>query len=360
MNAVGEAVRPTLAVVGATGAVGRMMLEMLDQRVDVWGEVRLLASARSAGTVMTVRGEDVTVRELTRGNLDGVDVALFFVPTDVARAWAPIAVEAGAVVVDNSRAFRAEPDVPLVVKAFNPAQIRNRPRGIISSPTGSTLVMLDAIGALHSGWGLTHLVVTTLESASGAGIAGMNRLAAEMDAVAGEPGLGRRIGDVRRHVESVVPGESPFAAPLALNVVPWVGREAGAGWSTGEMSIRDELRKILDAPSLHVSVTSIRVPVMSAHAMTVHAQFENHITLDDARTALMQAPSVVVLDDIEHEEWPTPVDVSGSDPTFVGRLRHTKDFPDAIDLFICGDNLRKGGATNSAEIAEALAAELTA
>lgn len=360
MNAVGERSRPTLAIVGATGAVGEVMLDLLSQRADVWGEIRLLASADTAGTVRSVRGEDVVVRELTRDHLDGVDVAMFLVPAEIAHKWAPIAVEMGAVVIDNSRAFRAEPDVPLVVHAFNPAQIRNRPRGIISSPTCSTLVMLDAIGALHSGWGLTSLIVTTFESASAAGSRGRDRLYDEIDAVAGDRSLGRHIGDVRRVINQRLPEESPFPAPLALNVVPWVGTEAGAGWNTGEMSVRDEIRKVLVAPALRVAATCVRVPVVSAHAMSVHAEFENRISLDDARTALLQAPGVVVLDDVEHDEWPTPVDVTGSDPTFVGRLRKTPDYPNGVDLFICGDNLRKGAATNTAQIAEELAAELGA
>lgn len=358
MNAVGDRSRPSLAIVGATGAVGSVMRDLLSQRADIWGEIRLLASSRSAGQTRSVRGEDVVVRELTADNLDGVDVAMFLVPSEVALRWAPVAVEGGAVVVDASRAFRAEPGVPLVVHAFNRAQVRNRPRGIISSPTGATLVMLDAIGALHSGWGLTDLVVTTFESASGAGTSGVERLYDEVEAVAGDRGLGRHIGDVRRHIDERLAPRSPFPAPLAMNVVPWVGTEAGAGWNTGEMSIRDEFRKVLDRPSLRVAATCVRVPVVSAHAMSVHAQFENVISIDQARTALLQAPSVVVLDDIEHDEWPTPVDVTGSDPTFVGRLRQTQDFPNAVDLFICGDNLRRGAATNAAQIAEELATEL--
>ena len=362
MNAVGERPRPTLAIVGATGAVGAVMLDVLSQRKDVWGEIRLLSSPRSAGRTMSVRGEDVPVRELRPEALDGVDVAVFLVPPEVAVEYAPVAVAAGAVVVDASRAFRAEQDVPLVVHGYNTAQIANRPRGIISSPTGATLVLLDAVGALHSGWGLTDLVVTTLEAASGAGEAGVERLHQEIESVAGERGLGRHIGDVRRHIDSRLPATapSPFPAPLALNVVPWSGRAAGEGWSTAEMSMRDELRKILDRPSLHVAATCIRVPVLSSHAMAVHARLERPVDLEGVRTAFLQAPDVVVLDDIDHDDWPTPVDVTGSDPTFVGRLRQTADFPDAVDFVVCGDNLRKGAATNAAQIAEVLAAELGA
>lgn len=359
MTPVGDRSRPTLAVVGATGALGAVMLEMLSQREDVWGEIRLLASAQSAGRRLPVRGEDVVVREITADNFDGVDVAMFLVPAAVALRWAPIAVEAGAVVIDSSRAFRREEDVPLVVSGYNGAQARNRPRGIISAPTSSCLVMLDTLGALHSGWGMTDVVVTTFEPASGAGLAGVERLHDESEAVAGERRLGSTIGDVRRHIDDRLPTSSPFPAPLALNVIPWVGEPAGEGWSSGEMSIRDELRKVLDLPQLKVAATCMRVPVVTGFAMSVHVRFERAITLDEARTALLQAPSVVVLDDIEHDEWPTPVDVTGSDPTFVGRLRKTADFPHSVEFVVVGDNLRKGGALNTALIAEYLAAELT-
>ncbi|MDO5628659.1 MAG: aspartate-semialdehyde dehydrogenase [Mobilicoccus sp.] len=355
---MGERSRPTLAVVGATGAVGGVMLDLLTQRADVWGEIRLLASSSSAGRTLSVRGEDVVVRELTAANLEGVDVAMFLVPAEVALRFAPIAVDEGAVAIDASRAFRAEHDVPLVAHAYNRAQVRNRPRGILSSPTSSALVMLDALGALHGGWGLTDLVVTTFEAASGGGLTGIGRLYDEHDAVAGDRSLGRHIGDVRRHIDDRLSDDSPFPAPVALNVVPWVGTATGDGWSSAEMSIRDEFRKIFDLPHLKVAATCVRVPVVSAHAMSVHARFERTISLDQARTALLQAPSVVVLDDIEHDEWPTPVDVTGSEPTFVGRLRQSSDFPHSVEFFVAGDNLRKGGALNVAHIAEDLAAEL--
>lgn len=352
MNGVGERGRPTLAVVGATGAVGGVLLDLVDQRADVWGAVRLLASDDEAGRVLPVRGEDVEVQPLTERALAGADVAVFCVPAEVSRVWAPAAVDAGVVVVDNSGVFTGSDGVPLVVEGFNGAQIHNRPRGIISSPTCSTLLMLDAIGALHSGWGLTELVVTTFHSASGVGRAGVERLYDETAAVAGDRTLGRHIGDVRRHVDGQLSSPSPFPAPLALNVVPWVGGEADDGWSSAEASIRGELRMLLDRPGLPVSATCVQVPVVAAHAMSVHAEFEGEVTLEEARRALHQAPSVVVLDDVEHDEWPTPVDVTGSDPTFVGRMRQRQGDATSIDFFVCGDNLRKGAATNTVKIAE--------
>ena len=353
--------RPTLAVVGATGAVGSVMLQILSTRRDVWGEIRLVASARSAGKLLTVRGEQVAVQELTPEVFDGVDVAMFDVPDEVSARWAPVAVERGAIVVDNSGAFRMDHDVPLVVPEVNPAQARNRPRGIISNPNCTTLTMMDALGALHRGWGLTSLVVASYQAASGAGQPGADRLYDELEVVAGNRGLGQRAGDVRSVVEDKLgDAPSPFPAPLALNVVPWAGSLKDGGWSSEELKVRNESRKILGIPDLRVSATCVRVPVVTTHSLAVHATFQRDLTVEDARQALIEAPSVVLLDDPAKGEFPTPADVVGSDPTWVGRLRQSLDFPNSLDLFICGDNLRKGAALNTAQIAELLAEELTA
>ncbi|WP_319643811.1 aspartate-semialdehyde dehydrogenase [Gephyromycinifex aptenodytis] len=350
--------RPTLAVVGATGAVGSVMRALLSEREDVWGEIRLIASARSAGRVLSVRGEDVVVQELSAQALDGVDVAMFDVPKDVSLEWAPIAVQQGAVVIDNSSAFRMDPQVPLVVAEVNPAQIRNRPRGIISNPNCTTLVMMNTLGALHAGWELEEIVVSTYQAASGLGQPGMDRLYDEIEVVAGDRQLGQQIGDVRRRIDNELDQSSPFPAPLAMNVVPWVGDAGEEGWSSEELKVRAESRKILGLPTLRVSATCVRVPVVTTHSLSVHARFHKRITVEDAREALVQAPNVVLFDDINHDEWPTPVDVVGSDPMFVGRLRQATDFPNALDFFVCGDNLRKGAALNTSQIAEALCQEL--
>ena len=352
--------KPTLAVVGATGAVGSVMLQILSQRQDVWGEIRLVASARSAGKVLQVRGQDVVVQELTPEVFDGVDVAMFDVPDEVSAQWAPIAVERGAVAVDNSGAFRMDPEVPLVVPEVNPAQVRNRPKGIISNPNCTTLTMMDALGALHAGWELKELVVASYQAASGAGQPGVDRLYDELEVVAGHRELGQHTGDVRAAIADKLGDDSPFPAPLALNVVPWAGSLKDDGWSSEELKVRNESRKILGIPDLKVSATCVRVPVVTTHSLAVHAVFDKPLTVDAARQALIEAPSVVVLDDPQAGEWPTPADVVGSDPTFVGRIRQALDFPNTIDLFVCGDNLRKGAALNTAQIAELVAAELTA
>jgi len=351
--------KPTLAVVGATGTVGTVMLNILSQRSDVWGEIRLIASAHSAGKVLRVRGEDVVVLALTPEVFDGVDVAMFDVPDEIAGQWAPIAVSHGVVVVDNSGAFRMDSEVPLVVPEVNPAQVRNRPKGIISNPNCTTLTMIDALGALHAGWGLKELVVASYQAASGAGKAGIDRLYDEIEVLAGNREVGQHAGNVRAIVSDKLGEDSPFPAPLALNVVPWAGSLKEDGWSSEELKVRNESRKILGIPDLKVSATCVRVPVITTHSLVVHAVFERPLTADAARQALVEAPSVVVLDDPGAGEWPTPADVVGSDPTFVGRIRQAMDFPNTIDLFVCGDNLRKGAALNTAQIAELLAQEFT-
>jgi aspartate-semialdehyde dehydrogenase len=351
--------KPTLAVVGATGAVGTVMLDLLSTRENVWGEIRLLASARSAGKVLRCRGEDLVVQELTEESFDGVDVAMFDVPDEVSAKWAPIAASRGAVAVDNSGAFRMDPDVPLVVPEVNPAQVGNRPKGIIANPNCTTLTMMDALGALHARWGLRELVVASYQAASGAGQPGIDRLYDELDVVAGNRSLGQVTGDVRRTVNNKLGDGSPFPAPLALNVVPWAGSVKDDGWSSEELKVRNESRKILGIPDLKVSATCVRVPVVTTHSLAVHAVFEHDIDVADARQALVEAPSVVVIDDPANGDFPTPADVVGSDPTFVGRLRQALDFPNTLELFVCGDNLRKGAALNTAQIAELVAAELT-
>jgi aspartate-semialdehyde dehydrogenase len=335
------------------------MLDILSTRHDAWGEITLLASARSAGRKLRCRGEDYVVEELTEDSFDGIDVAMFDVPDEVSAHWAPIAVAAGTVVVDNSGAFRMDPDVPLVVPEVNSLQARHRPKGIIANPNCTTLTMMDALGALHSRWGLCELVVASYQAASGAGQAGVERLYDEIDVVAGNRELGHYPGDVRRAVSNKLGEDSPFPGPLALNVIPMAGSPREGGWSSEELKVRNESRKILGIPHLKVSATCVRVPVVTTHSLAVHAVFEGPIDVDEARQALIEAPSVVVIDDPGRGEFPMPADVVGSDPTFVGRLRQALDFPNTLELFVCGDNLRKGAALNTAQIAELVAAQLS-
>jgi aspartate-semialdehyde dehydrogenase len=346
--------RPTLAVVGATGAVGTVMLDLLSSRADIWGEIRLIASPRSAGRRLAVRGEDIEVVALAEDVFDGVDVAMFDVPDELSAQWAPVAAAHGAVAVDNSGAFRMDPDVPLVVPEVNPQDVANRPRGIIANPNCTTLSMVVALGALHRAFELTELVAASYQAASGAGQAGIDTLYAQLDKVAGTRTLGQRAGDLR----SVVGDLGPFPAPLALNVVPWAGSLKEDGWASEELKVRNESRKILGLPSLKVAVTCVRVPVVTTHSVAIHAVFGRPVTAQDAWQVLRAAPGVVVADDPAAGEFPTPADVVGTDPTWVGRVRQSLDEPRALDFFVCGDNLRKGAALNTAQIAELVAAEL--
>ncbi|WP_018683927.1 aspartate-semialdehyde dehydrogenase [Actinokineospora enzanensis] len=351
---------PVLALVGATGAVGTMMIDILNGRAEwPWGEVRLIASPRSAGKKLTVRGQELTVQALAPEVFDGVDVAMFDVPDEVSAEWAPIAAARGAIAVDNSGAFRMDDQVPLVVPEVNQDKVTTRPRGIIANPNCTTLSMMAAIGALHHAFGLRELVVASYQAASGAGQAGIDRLYAEYAAVSGKQ-VGTRAGDVREALTAagLSQEDSPFPAPLAMNVVPWAGSLKEDGWASEELKVRNESRKILGIPDLKVSATCVRVPVVTTHSLAVHATFASPVTVAKAQEIFAGQPSIVLVDDPATGKFPTPADVVGGDPTYVGRIRQALDFPNTLDFFVCGDNLRKGAALNTYEIAESLISTL--
>ena len=352
-GAAAAARKPALAVVGATGAVGTVMIDLLSTRKDIWGEIRLIASPRSTGRKLTVRGRQAEVVALSQDAFNGIDVAMFDVPDEVSAEWAPAAVSRGAVAVDNSGAFRMDPDVPLVVPEVNPEQLANRPKGIIANANCTTLSMIVAMGALHRAFGLEALVIASYQAASGAGQAGIDTLYAQLDKVAGTRSLGQRAGDVRAAVGDL----GPFPAPLAMNVIPWAGSLKADGWSSEELKMRNESRKILGLPSLRVSATCVRVPVVTTHSVAVHATFSQPVGREEAWDVLRAAPGVVLADDPAAGEFPTPADVVGTDPSWVGRVRQSLNDPRTIELFVCGDNLRKGAALNTAQIAELVAAE---
>jgi aspartate-semialdehyde dehydrogenase len=344
--------KPSLAVVGATGAVGTVMLDILSKRKDVYGEIRLIASARSAGKKLICRGQELTVVALTPEAFEGIDIAMFDVPDEVSKEWAPIAASKGCVVVDNSGAFRMDKDVPLVVPEVNPDQVKNRSKGIISNPNCTTLSMIVALGALHKQYGLKELVVASYQAASGAGQSGIDTLRDQINKVA-NTSAGDTAGDVRK----VISNHGPFPAPLALNVIPWAGSLKEDGYSSEELKVRNESRKILGIANLKVSATCVRVPVLTTHSLAVHAIFEKEVSRQVAQDVLKNAAGVELVDDPENHKFPTPADVVGTDPTWVGRVRKSLDDPNALDLFVCGDNLRKGAALNTAQIAELVAAE---
>ncbi|MDQ3406411.1 MAG: aspartate-semialdehyde dehydrogenase [Actinomycetota bacterium] len=349
---------PVLALVGATGAVGTVMIDILNSRERwPWSEVRLIASPRSAGKKITVRGTELTVVALAPEVFDGVDVAMFDVPDAVSAQWAPVAAERGAVAVDNSGAFRMDDDVPLVVPEVNADKVAERPRNIISNPNCTTLSMMASLGALHREFELRELVVASYQAASGGGQDAVDRLNAEVAAVAGKQ-LGERAGDVREALAAagLNQQDSPFPAPLVLNVVPWAGSLKADGWTSEELKVRNEARKILGIPDLKVSATCVRVPVVTTHSLAVHATFARPVTVEQAHAIFTAQSSIVLIDDPEKLQFPMPADVVGNDPTYVGRVRQALDFPNTLDFFVCGDNLRKGAALNTYEIAESIAA----
>ena len=331
------------------------MLELLSARRNGWGEIRLIASARSAGKQLSCRGEQLTVRELTPEAFDGVDVAMFDVPDEVSLEWAPVVAALGVTVVDNSAAFRMDPEVPLVVPEVNKEALRHRPRNIVSNANCTTMAMIMAIAPLHHEYSLRELVLASYQAASGAGQFGVDTLHDQLSKVAGDRSLGSRPGNVRQAVGDDL---GPFSAPLALNVVPWSGAHEPLGWSSEELKLRNESRKILGLPALKVSATCVRVPVVTGHSSAVHAVFGSEVTAEGARQALRNAPGVILVDDPEAAEFPMPIDAVGTDPSWVGRIRRAMDDPRALDLFITGDNMRKGAALNTVQIAELLAAEL--
>jgi aspartate-semialdehyde dehydrogenase len=344
--------KPSLAVVGATGAVGTVMLDILSKRKNVYGEIRLIASAKSAGKKLICRGEELTVVALSPEAFKGIDIAMCDVPDEVSLEWAPIAASKGCVVVDNSGAFRMDKDIPLVVPEVNPEQVKNRPKGIISNPNCTTLSMIVAMGALNKEYVLKELVVASYQAASGAGQSGLDILRKQIREVA-NTAVGDNGGDIR----NVVKDNGPFPAPLALNVIPWAGSLKEDGYSSEELKVRNESRKILGLPNLKVSATCVRVPVLTTHSLAVHAIFEKEVSRKAAQDVLKNAAGVELVDEPENYKFPTPADVVGTDPTWVGRVRKSLDDPAALDLFVCGDNLRKGAALNTAQIAELVALE---
>jgi aspartate-semialdehyde dehydrogenase len=344
--------KPSLAVVGASGAVGTVMLDILSNRKDVYGEIRLIASARSAGKKLICRGQELTVVALSPEAFEGIDIAMFDVPDEVSLEWAPIAASKGCVVVDNSGAFRMDDQVPLVVPEVNPEQVKNRPKGIISNPNCTTLSMIVAMGALHKEYVLKELVVASYQAASGAGQSGLDILRKQINEVANTA-----VGDIAGDIRNVIKDNGPFPAPLALNVIPWAGSLKQDGYSSEELKVRNESRKILGLKDLKVSATCVRVPVLTTHSLAVHAIFSKEVSRQVAQNVLKNAAGVELVDDPENHKFPTPADAVGTDPTWVGRVRKSLDDSNALELFVCGDNLRKGAALNTSQIAELVAAE---
>lgn len=327
----------TVAILGATGAVGREMKKILEERKFPVGKLKLLASARSAGKQETFRGRCVAIEEATPESFRGVDLVLGAAENDIARKFAPYIREAGAVLVDNSSAFRLDETVPLVVPEVNGADAL-RHKGIVANPNCSTIITVTAVAALNRLSPIRTMVASTYQAVSGAGTAGMAELQEQMAALA--------------HGDTVQCRAFPHQ--IAYNLIPQIGGEQFLGYTSEEMKLQNEGRKILHLPELAVSCTCVRVPVVRSHSISVTLTFDRPISVEEAREAIAAAPGCRLTDDLSHAVYPMPLDTSDQDLVFVGRIRPDLTNPNGITLWCCGDQIRKGAATNAVQIAELL------
>jgi len=345
----------SVAIVGATGQVGTVMREILIERSFPIGELRLFATARSAGTSVEFGGHTVEIEDVATADPAGIDIALFSAGATGSRAHAPRFAEAGAVVIDNSSAWRMDPEVPLVVSEVNPHAIAQAVKGIIANPNCTTMAAMPVLKPLDAEAGLQRLIVSTYQAVSGSGLAGANELLGQVEGVLAQ-------GDTLRlvHDGSAVdfPAPEKYVAPIAFDVIPFAGNlvDDGDNETDEEKKLRNESRKILELPDLRVAGTCVRVPVFTGHSLSIHAEFAGDITSERAREILADAPGVAL------EEVPTPLRAAGSDPSFVGRIRADQSAPEGkgLVLFLSNDNLRKGAALNAVQIAELVAASLGA
>ena len=334
-----------VAVVGATGQVGGVMLDILAERGFPVAALRVFASARSAGRTFAWNDREVTVEDAATADFSGVDIALFSAGGSTSKVLAPKVAAAGAVVVDNSSAWRMDPDVPLVVPEVNAHTLRNLPKGIVANPNCTTMVAMAPLKALHDEAGLRSLVISTYQAVSGGGLAGTAELDEQARKVADRAAALAHDGRAVDYPEPQV-----FPGPIAFNVLPHAGDfvDDGLGETSEEQKLRHESRKILELPDLPVSGLCVRVPVFTGHSLAINASFERAITPERARALLADAPGVVLAD------VPTPLMAAGQDPTYVGRIRRDDTVEHGLALFLSGDNLRKGAALNAIQIAETL------
>ncbi len=326
-----------VAIVGATGAVGVEMLQCLEERNFPVAHLKLLASARSLGKKMPFRGGEVAVEELTPASFAGVEIALFSAGSGISKEFGPLAAAAGAVVIDNSSAFRMDEGVPLVVPEINPEDARSH-RGIIANPNCTTIVALMGLYPLHRAWNAISVIAASYQAVSGSGQAGIEELKAQNRAlVIGEP---------------VTP--SVYRKQIASNCLPEIGEIGPNGYTSEEMKMQNEGRKILHQPDLRASITCVRVPVYRSHSVAVTARFERTPDVDEARRLIAASPGVAVMDDREARLFPTPLDCTGRDDCLVGRIREDLVFRNGLSFWVVGDQVRKGAALNAVQIAELL------
>jgi aspartate-semialdehyde dehydrogenase len=336
---------PHIAIAGATGAVGVEMLRCLEQRNFPVGKLTLLASARSVGKKMTFRGQEIALQELTKDSFAGVDIALFSAGGGISKEFAPAAVAAGAVVVDNSSAYRGDADVPLIVPEINAAAAKQH-KGILANPNCSTAITLMALYPLHQAFGVKRVIASTYQAVSGTGAQAIEELAQQSREWAAQD----RAWDAAK-LDSQ-PKVYPYQ--IAFNVLPQVDSFLDSGYTKEEMKMENEGRKIMSHPSFQASVTCVRVPVFRAHSIAVTAQFENPVDLAAAKAALAAAPSLDLIDDPANRQYPLPLDIAGRENCAVGRLRLDCALENALSFWVVGDQLLKGAALNAVQIAELL------
>lgn len=327
----------TVAVLGATGAVGQEMIKILQERHFPVGRLVPLASARSAGKKISFCGQEVTIRQACDAAFEGVDIVLGAAENDIAKKFAPAIVKAGAVFVDNSSAFRLDPNVPLIVPEVNPEDVHSH-HGIISNPNCSTIITVTAVNALNRIAPIRAMTASTYQAVSGAGAGGPIELMGEVEALA--------------HGEKYTP--KVFAYPIAFNLIPQIGGEQECGYTSEEMKLQNEGRKIMHLPELKVSCTCVRVPVVRSHSISVSCHFDSPVTVMQAREAIAAAPGCRLVDDLAANQYPMPLDTTDQDLVFVGRIRPDLTDDNGIALWCCGDQVRKGAATNAIQIAELL------
>ena len=327
----------TVAVLGATGAVGQEMMKILAERNFPVGKLIPLASARSAGKTLKFKGEDVTIQEACDSAFEGVDIVLGAAENDIAQKFAPAIVKAGAVFVDNSSAFRLDPKVPLIVPEINPEDVSWH-SGIIANPNCSTIITVTAVNALNKLSPIRTMTASTYQAVSGAGAGGPIELMNEVEAL--------------REGKTYEP--KVFSHQIAYNLIPQIGGEQFEGYTSEEMKMQNEGRKIMHLPELRVSCTCVRVPVVRSHSISVSVHFDKPVTVERAREVLKDAPGVKLVDDLKNKQYPMPLDTSDQDIVFVGRIRPDLTDDNGLCLWCCGDQVRKGAATNAIQIAELL------
>ena len=326
-----------VAVVGATGAVGAELLRVLERRAFSVATLRPLCSQRSAGTTVSFRGEEIPATELSAASFDGIDLAFFSAGGEISRKFAPVAREAGAVVIDNSSVFRMEPDVPLVIPEINGDDVRQH-RGLIANPNCTTAVALMALYPLHRAFGVRRVVASSYQAVSGSGARAINELRTQVEAAA----------------EKRPPAAEIYPHPIAFNVLPHVDSFLPSGYTREEMKMQNEGRRIMHLPEFRASVTCVRVPVYRAHSVAVSAEFERAVSVEEAHEVLAKAPGLELVDEPQNNRYPMPLFTAGKDNCEVGRVRRDCAFENGLAFWVSGDQLLKGAALNAVQIAELL------